>query len=87
MVRQIEQKGIDITADYNYWFAIACNLASTFGKNGRQFFHRISYFHPGYNHDDCYKKFSQAIKKCVNDRPTLGAFINQFKRYHQKETK
>jgi hypothetical protein len=81
LVCQIEQKGIDITADYNYWFAIACNLASTFGENGRHFFHRISQYHPGYNQAECDNKFQQAIRKCGNAGISLGALINQFNRY------
>lgn len=79
LVRQIEQRGIDITADYNYWFAIACNLASTFGEAGRDFFHRISRFHPEYDPVLCSKKFEQALRKCGNTSSDLGALINRCK--------
>jgi len=79
LVRQIEQKGIDITTDYNDWFAIACNLASTFGENGREYFHRISQFHPDYTLDKTNRKFSDALKKQTQN--SMGAFFRQCQRF------
>jgi hypothetical protein len=80
LVRQIEQKGIDITADYNYWFAIACNLASAFGEPGRDFFHRISRFHPNYSVAEADKKYSHCLRKPNNAPASLGALINSCKK-------
>jgi hypothetical protein len=79
LLQTIEAKNLDLTEDYNYWFAIACNFAATFGESGRQYFHRVSAFHPKYNPGDCDHKFDEALKKTSGANPDLGAFINRCK--------
>jgi hypothetical protein len=79
LLQKIESGKVDLTDGYNHWFAIACNFAATFGEQGRDFFHRISAFHPDYSPTACDRKFDDAIKKTVGAQPDLGAFINRSK--------
>ena len=44
----ITRCNIDITSGYNNWYAIGCDLASTFGEGGRSYFHVVSQCHPEY---------------------------------------
>lgn len=44
----IEGTRTDITEDRKDWVKIGMALASTFGETGRDYFHRISHFHPRY---------------------------------------
>lgn len=57
VIEQIEQHGIDITADYNDWVKIGAALAREFGEDGRSMFHRISNKHSQYKIRDCDAKF------------------------------
>ena len=79
LLQKIESGKVDLTNGYNLWFAIACNFAATFGEQGRDFFHRVSAFHPDYSPTACDRKFDDAIKKTVGAQPDLGAFINRCK--------
>lgn len=58
ILKQIELGRIDITPTYHDWFAIGCALASEFGENGRDYFHRVSQFHPKYGIADTDKQFN-----------------------------
>ncbi len=79
LLQKIESGKVDITDDYNYWFAMACNFAATFGEQGRDFFHRLSGFHQEYSQPTCDRKFDDALKKTVGGNSDLGAFINRCK--------
>lgn len=79
LLQKIESGKVDITEDYNNWFAIACNFAATFGEQGRNFFHRVSTYHPQYVPTACDRKYNDALKKTVSAQPDLGAFINRCK--------
>jgi energy-coupling factor transporter ATP-binding protein EcfA2 len=61
LVKQIEEKSIDVTSDYNDYLLTAFSCASM-GELGRPFFHRLSKFHPDYNEKDSDKKFNNAIQ-------------------------
>lgn len=48
LCQALEKSGTDITARYQDWLKVGGVLASLFGDHGRQFYHRISQFHPHY---------------------------------------
>lgn len=79
LLQKIEAAALDLTEDYNYWFAIACNFAATFGEAGRDYFHRVSCFYPDYNPGTCDHKYNEAIKKMAGATANLGAFVNRCK--------
>ena len=48
LVEQIEASGTDITVGYENWRDIGFALVEALGEDGREFYHRISHFHPNY---------------------------------------
>lgn len=76
---QIEKHGIDITGNYNEWFSIGCNFASTFGESGRDYFHKASLFNNGYTYLNTDNKYNDCLK--ANKSQDLGTFINRCKDY------
>ena len=57
-VEKILYARIDITAGYKDWLSVGFSLASL-GENGRDFFHAVSSIYPGYNRDQCDRKFTE----------------------------
>jgi hypothetical protein len=49
LTRQIESQSLDITGDYSQWLEIGFALKEALGEGGRQYFHRLSRFYPGYS--------------------------------------
>lgn len=75
LVLQIEQNQKDITVNYDLWFRVGVALSDTFGENGRDFYHRISAFHPDYSRDACNEQYD----KCINSKGsgvTLGTLFH-----------
>ena len=73
MLSQIESNQTDITGTYEEWVKIGFALADCFGENGRDYFHRVSQFHPEYNIEKCNYQFD----KCLNANGS-GVKINTF---------
>lgn len=62
IVRQIESRSVDITANYDNWVKIGFALVDAIGEEGRPFFHRISQFYPGYNIKECDEQYDKCLK-------------------------
>ena len=62
LVREIERRRIDITADYANWVRVGFALASICGVAGEHLFHRISQFHPKYDHNETHKLYNSCLK-------------------------
>ncbi len=62
LVSAVESAGIDITPDYNSWLNVGFALADAFGEGGRNFFHRLSRYYPGYSDTETDKQYNA----CVN---------------------
>lgn len=61
--REIEDKGVDITADYNIgWRQVGFALASL-GEAGRTPFHMVSRQNPDYNERETDRKFDNLVRK------------------------
>lgn len=58
----LESTQTDITGSYLDWLKIGGVLTSIFGENGRNYFHRISKFHPEYDPVKTDKQYSQCLK-------------------------
>lgn len=71
---EIESHAIDITSDYYDWLGIARGFVNEFGEAGRQFFHRVSRFYPGYEERATDRKYSDAIKAPGN--ASMGTFFH-----------
>ena len=79
LVMKIEESGIDITNDYNDWFAIGRSLAAEFGEYGRNWFHIISRQYRNYNHQQCGAQYSRCLKTC--SRTSIATFFGICKQY------
>ena len=62
LVEAIEESETDITGGYHTWFELACALAGTYGEAGRELFHRISVFYPGYEMDRTDTEYDKVLK-------------------------
>ena len=74
-INAIEQSSIDITGNYATWRDIGFSIANEYGTTGRDYYHRISQFHPDYDAKECDIQFD----KCLNSKGT-GVAIGTF--YH-----
>jgi len=62
IISVIEENSIDITSIYEDWIKIGGALYGSFGESGRDYFHKISKFHPDYTYKACDIKFTQCKK-------------------------
>ncbi len=62
IISRLEAAQTDITANYSDWLEIGFALADEMGESGREYYHRISRFHPGYSPTDCNKQYDNCLK-------------------------
>ena len=62
LVCAVEASGIDITAAYSDWLAIAFALVSELGESGRELFHRLSRFYPHYDAAEADRQYSACVR-------------------------
>lgn len=62
IVQQIESQQFDLTSTYSDWLEIGFALSTEFGESGRDYYHRISHFHPAYNQKDCDNQYTNCLK-------------------------
>ena len=62
ILQRIESSQTDITASYSDWRDLGFSFADEFGESGRDYFHRVSRFYPGYSYKDCDKQFDKCLK-------------------------
>jgi hypothetical protein len=61
--REVEAKGVDITATYEAWFGIGAALANELGEAGREWFHVFSQFHPEYDQGQADRQYSYCMSR------------------------
>lgn len=77
-VKQLEEKGLDITGDNPTWFKIGKGFAHAFGDKGFEMFNRVSQFSPLYNADTIGTDYDNFVAGDANDRDrkiTIGTFF------------
>lgn len=62
IIREIEQRSIDIAPDYKDWMELGFALADGFGENGREYYHRISRFHSDYQREKTDRQFTNCLR-------------------------
>jgi len=62
IISRLEATQTDITANYSDWRDIGFAFADEFGEGGRDYYHRISRFHPSYSPTDCNKQYDKCLK-------------------------
>lgn len=78
IIESIEEKKIDITSGYKDWRNTGFALAEGFGEAGREYFHRISCFYPGYVKEECDRQYDKCLKS-KGHGITLKTFFHQAK--------
>jgi len=62
IIQRLESAQTDITSNYSDWRDIGFAFADEFGVTGRDYFHRVSRFYPGYSYEDCDKQYNKCLK-------------------------
>ncbi len=78
IVQKIETHQIDITGDYSTWRNLGFALSDALGEAGRDYFHRISRFHPEYDQKECDKQFDACVK-AKGSGITISTFFHMAK--------
>ncbi|PQJ77514.1 BT4734/BF3469 family protein [Polaribacter glomeratus] len=58
----IQNRGIDITGNYQTWFPICCSIANEFGENGRDYFHILSRMSNIYDERKTENQYTHSMK-------------------------
>jgi hypothetical protein len=74
VVRQIEDRRLDLTQEYDQWVRVGFALADAIGEEGRSYFHRLSRFYPGYDADQCNEQFDKCVRS-TNSGITIATFF------------
>lgn len=62
VTQRIEAAGKDITGDYATWRDLGFALSDALGENGRDYFHRISRFYPGYTEKEADDQYDKCLR-------------------------
>ncbi len=62
ILSQILAAGHDLTAGYDEWLKIGFAIASEYGEAGRQYFHEISQFYPGYKPTEADRQYCRCLQ-------------------------
>jgi len=74
LIAELEERHIDITNSYKDWIKIGFALCTTFGEQGRGYYHRIGRMYPRYTPEETDITFSSLLTK-NNGRTKLGSII------------
>ena len=62
IIKRLEYAHTDITTSYSNWRNIGFAFADEFGEAGRDYFHRVSRYYPGYSQSNCDKQYDNCLK-------------------------
>ena len=62
MIKQMDDKGLNLCEDYSDWVRICYALVSEFQEQGREYFHTLSSTSSKYNSIDCDSQFDACLK-------------------------
>ena len=62
MIKQMDEKGINLCEDYSDWVRICYALVQEFQEQGRDYFHTLSSHSSKYNSLDCDSQFTSCLK-------------------------
>jgi len=61
-LHEIETHRIDIAPSYEDWLTLGFALASEYGENGRDYFHRLSQFYSKYKSGETDKQYTRCLR-------------------------
>src|SRR5690606_4201544 len=59
----LESSKTDITETYRDWESIGLAFSFEYQEKGREYFHRVSQFYPGYSREDCDQKYNLCLER------------------------
>ena len=62
IICEIERRAVDIAPEYKDWVELGFALIDGFGENGREYYHRISRFHPDYQREETDKQYTRCLQ-------------------------
>ena len=62
VTQRIEAARVDIAGDYATWRDLGFALSDALGENGRDYYHRISRFYPGYTEKECDSQYDKCLR-------------------------
>lgn len=74
IIASLEKSHIDITHSYGNWIKVGFALCTTFGEQGRAYYHRIGRMYPRYNSEETDKTYTQLLAN-NNGGTTLGSIV------------
>ena len=83
MIKQMDEKGINLCEDYSDWVRICYALVQEFQEQGRDYFHTLSSHSSKYNSLDCDSQFTACLKnhsETKGKKSTIGTIY-----YHAKQ--
>ena len=75
MIKQMDEKGINLCEDYSDWLSICYALIQEFQEQGREYFHTLSSHSSKYNSIDCDSQFDACLKnhsESKSKKSTIG---------------
>ncbi len=85
MIDKIENKEVDIIKNSERWKDIGFAFTDEFGADGREYFHRVSKFYPGYSAEACDKLYDNCLESANGDKSifTFLSYAQQTNIYDQ----
>jgi predicted P-loop ATPase len=83
MIKQMDEKGINLCEDYSDWVRICYALVQEFQEQGRDYFHTLSSHSSKYNSLDCDSQFTACLKnhsETKSKKSSIGTIY-----YHAKQ--
>jgi len=83
MIKQMDEKGINLCEDYSDWVRICYAIVSEFQEHGREYFHTLSSHSSKYNSIDCDSQFDACLKnhsETKGKKSTIGTIY-----FHAKQ--
>lgn len=83
MIKQMDEKGINLCEDYSDWVRICYALVQEFQEQGREYFHTLSSHSSKYNSLDCDSQFTACLKnhsETKSKKSTIGTIY-----FHAKQ--
>jgi len=83
MIKQMDEKGINLCEDYSDWVRICYALIQEFQEQGREYFHTLSSHSSKYNSIDCDSQFDACYKnhsETKSKKSTIGTIY-----FHAKQ--
>src|SRR5690606_14687022 len=74
ILQHLESRSFDLTYSYDNWLKIGFAFSSL-GESGRDYFHRVSRFHPNYDHQECDQQFTHCLAS-KGAGVSLGSFFH-----------